>query len=290
LKDLSIIIVTINNKKILSECLRSIYKSTRKITFEIIVSDNASTDGSQAMVRMDFPEVKLIENQENLGFSKANNLGLRAANAHYSMLLNDDTIIKDGALDTLVNFMNKTPKAGACGPKIFNTDGTLQHQGGLLSKKFWQSNIPTTVEFVIGAALLVRQEVINQVGLMDENLFFYNDDLDWCMSIRKARPGPNGTGAGWKIFFVPAAEIIHYGGFSSKKTFNHKLFIEGFRGGLYFCRKHYGEFAYNVYRCFLILFLILFLPFFILNPTKFFAHSDIIMLAARGQIPKPMVK
>jgi len=281
MKDLSIIIVNFNNKKLLKECLDSIYKNTRRITFEIIVSDNGSTDDAPAMVKTDFPEVKLIDNKENLGFAKANNLGLKIAKGHYSILLNNDTILKDSSLDLLVEFMDKTPEAGACGPKLLNIDGTIQHQGGLFGKKFWQSKIPTTVDFVIGAALVVRREVIEQVGMMDENLFFYNDDLDWCMSIRKA---------GWKIYFVPQAEIIHYGGYSSKRTFNAKLFIEGFRGGLYFCRKHYGELAYKTYRVFLILFLLLFLPFQIINPAKFYAYVDIIVLTARGQIPAAMIE
>ena len=281
MKDLAIIIVNFNNKKLLKECLGSIYKGTHKISFEIIVSDNGSTDGSQELLKNNFPEVKLIDNQENLGFAKANNLGLKIAEGRYSILLNNDTIIKESPLDHLVEFMDNTPEAGACGPKLLNTNGTIQHQGGLFGKKFWQSTTPTIVDFVIGAALLVRKEVIDQVGLMDENLFFYNDDLDWCMSIRKV---------GWKIYFVPAAEIIHYGGYSSKRTFNAKLFIEGFRGGLYFCRKHYGEFAYNAYRLILILGLIIFLPFQIINPAKFYAYVDIIVLTSRGQIPQPMLK
>lgn len=281
MKDLSIVIVNTNNRKILEECLSSIYKSTHQITFEIIVSDNASSDGSQDMVKNKFPEVKLIKNKENLGFIKASNLGLKQSQARYDMLLNDDTIVKEGSLDKLVEFMDKTPEAGACGPKLLNVDGTLQHQGGLLAKKFWQSKIPTTVDFVIGAALVVRKEVIDKVGVMDENLFFYNDDLDWCMSIRNA---------GYKIYFVPGAEIMHYGGYSSKRTFNARLFVEGFKGGLYFCRKHYGEAAYHIYRLILALVLVLVLPFHLINQEKFQAYLEIISIATRGQIPHPMLK
>jgi GT2 family glycosyltransferase len=279
--DLSIVIVNTNNCKLLEECLASIAKSTHKITYEVIVSDNASTDGSRELVRNKFPKTILITNKENLGFIKASNLGLKIHQGRYAMLLNDDTIVKESALDKMVEFMDSHPEAGACGAKLLNIDGTIQHQGGLLGKKFWQAKEPTMVDFVIGAALLVRKKVIDQVGIMDENLFFYNDDLDWCLSIRKA---------GYKIYFLPQAEIIHYGGYSSKRKFNRRLFVEGFKGGLYFVRKHYGELAYNIYRSALTLAFVLVLPCQILNKTKLLAYTDIIRMAAAGQVPRPMLK
>ncbi|MFH1825931.1 MAG: glycosyltransferase family 2 protein [bacterium] len=279
--DLSIIIVNYNNKKLLEDCLASIYQNTPKISFEIIVVDNASTDGSPAIVKEKFPEVLLQENQENLGFAKANNLGLKTCRARYALLLNNDTVVKDAALDKLVEFMDQHPEIGACGPKLLNSNGSVQHQGGLLAKKFWLSREPVSVNFVIGAALLVKKEVIEKVGLLDENLYFYNEDLDWCASIKKT---------GFKIFFVPQAEIIHHGGKSSQGTFNQRLFIEGFKGGLYFCRKHYGELAYNVYRLALTLVLVLVLPFQILNFPRLKACLKIVALAWRGQIPKPVLK
>lgn len=279
--DLSIIIVNINNRKLLKECLASIYRHTHKISFEIIVSDNASTDGSQLMVKKDFPKVFLIENQENLGFIKASNQGLKKFQARYAMLLNDDTVIKEGALDKMVEFMEQNKSAGACGAKLLNVDGTTQRQGGILGKKFWLSSQPIPVDFVIGAALLVRREVIDKIGRLDENLFFYNDDLDWCLRVRKA---------GWKVYYVPQAEIIHYGGYSSRRTFNPRLFVEGFRGGLYYCRKHYGEFAYHLYRLLLALLLTIALPFQILSKEKFKAYGQIILISLIGQIPKPVLK
>jgi GT2 family glycosyltransferase len=281
MNDLAIIIVTLSNRKILSECLDSIYKNTHKINFEVIVSDNGSTDGSQGMVKKNYPQVKLIENGKNLGFVKANNIGLKIANAHYSMLLNDDTLVKDSALDKMVEFMNNHPEAGACGAKLLNIDGTIQRQGGIFGKKSWKAQKPVPVDFVIGAALLVRKTVIEKVGLLDENLFFYNEDLDWCRCIRKG---------GWKIYLLPQAEIIHYGGYSSKKTLNSKLFVEGFKGGLYFCRKHYGEAAFHIYRFSLCLGLSILLPFYLLNREKFNAYCEIIAIAWHGQIAKPVVK
>ncbi|MDI6731738.1 MAG: glycosyltransferase family 2 protein, partial [Candidatus Margulisbacteria bacterium] len=203
------------------------------------------------------------------------------ADARCLLLLNDDTMVKEAAFNKMIDFLDAHPEAGACGPKLLNTDGTVQPQGGVLGKRFWLSQIPIPVDFVIGAALMVKRVVIQKVGLMDENLFFYNDDLDWCMSIRKA---------GWKIYFLPQAEIVHYGGYSSRRQFNPRLFVEGFKGGLYFCRKHYGETVYHIYRLVLCLCLLLCLPFQILNPNKLLAYLSVIAIAWHGQIPRPMIK
>lgn len=289
--DLSIIIVNTNNRKILEECLGSIYKNTRKINFEIIVTDNASTDGSQQMIKTQFPKVKLIENRENAGFSRASNQGLRLYQGRYAMLLNNDTAVKDRALDRMIEWMDNNPPAGACpddenvgacGPRLLNTDGTPQRQGGLFSR-IHKLDKPTEVDFVIGAALMVRREVIDKVGLMDENLFFYNDDLDWCIRIRKA---------GYKIYLLPQIEIVHYGGYSSKRAFKRRLFVEGFRGGLYFCKKHYGPLAYTIYRFVLALGILAFIPLLIISypikPEKFtdrlLAYFDILKLIINPQI------
>lgn len=260
MKDLSIIIVNTNNNKILKECLGSIHKNTQKTSFEIIVVDNASVDGSQEMVRREFPDVKLIENRINAGFIKATNQGLRIYSSRYACLLNDDTVVKPSAFDKMIDFMEKNKDAGAVSPLLLNTDGTPQHQGGLFQKKFWKEKNPIEIDFAIGACLLVRREVVNNVGLLDENLFFYNDDIDWCKRIKKA---------GYKIYFLPSAEVVHYGGYSSKRVFNGRLFVEGFRGGIYFARKHYGEFAFYLYRTILALGIIIFIPILILSfPLK----------------------
>ncbi len=285
MKDLSIVIVNYNNAKLLETCLRSIGKFSQKLTLEIIVSDNGSSDGSQKMLKDKFPEVILIENNANLGFIKATNNGLKIASSRYIILLNDDTELKNNALEILVDFMDKNPEAGACGPKLLNTDGTPQRQGSIFGKPFWKSDEAIPVDFVIGGALLLRKEVFQQIGLMDENLFFYNDDIDWCKSIRKA---------GWKIYFVPQAQIMHYGGYSSKRVFNPRLFIEGFRGGLYFCRKHYNMVAYLAYRLLLLILLplpilvfALLLPFNIkVNSQKFLAYLKIFEIALLNQVPK----
>jgi hypothetical protein len=240
--DLSIIIVSRNQARYFPDCLTSLHQSIHKIKFEVILVDNGSADNSIKSVREKFPDVKIIENKGNLGFSRANNQGLKVYQGRYALLLNADTITRDGAFDKMVEFMDTHPDAGACGPKLLNPNGTPQHQGGLFNKRFWLSQKPVRVDYVIGAALMARREVIEKVGRLDENLFFSNDDLDWCRRIRKA---------GWSVYFVPHAEIVHYGGYTIKK-FNADLFIEGFRGGLYFCRKHYGFIIYQIYRLLLI--------------------------------------
>ncbi|OGB87785.1 hypothetical protein A3H38_03150 [candidate division WOR-1 bacterium RIFCSPLOWO2_02_FULL_46_20] len=281
MNDLSVVIVNLNNKRLLEECLTSVIKNSQNISFEIIVIDNGSSDGSQEMLKTRFPSIKLIANQENFGFAKANNQGLAVASGRLLLLLNNDTIVKDKALDKMIEFLDRHPNVGACGPRLLNVDGTIQHQGGLFGKRFWLSKQPVAVDFVIGAALMVNKQVIDKIGLMDENLFFYNDDLDWCLRIRKA---------GWKIYFLPEAEITHYRGYSSKGIFNKKIFVEGFKGGLYFCRKHYGELVFHAYRCLLCLILCLTLPLQLFNPEKLKAYLAIISLSARGQIPAPVLK
>jgi len=278
--DLSIIIVNHNGQHFLEECVGSVYQSTHRASFEIIFVDNGSTDDSVKLVSAKFPQVKIIRNSANLGFCRANNQGLAVYQGKFALLLNTDTVTHEGALDLLVEFMAKTPKAGACGPKLVNTDGTPQHQGGLFANKFWLADQPVKVSFVIGAALLIRREVIERIGLLDDNFFFANDDLDWCLRVRKA---------GWDVYFVPDATVVHFGGFTVKK-FNRRLFVEGFRGGLYFSKKHYGTLVYLLYRCLIIIlmplaifFSLLFYPL-LKNKERLPAYGDILLIALKGEI------
>lgn len=278
--DLSIIIVNHNNERFLKDCLSSACNGTRRIKFEIIFVDNHSTDGSVELVERDFPQARTIKNQQNLGFCKANNQGLKVYQGRYALLLNTDTVTKHGALDRLVEFMDANPKIGACGPLLLNPDGTPQHQGGLLNRKFWLSKDALAVDYLIGACLMVRREVIDRVGGLDENFFFSNDDLDWCRRIRKA---------GWPVYFFPQAQVVHYGGYTIK-LFNQRAFVEGFRGGLYFCKKHYGSLTYQLYRGLLALFLLpvvmsLALSYpFLKNKKKLTAFWQILKIALTGNI------
>ncbi|MFH1386314.1 MAG: lipid-A-disaccharide synthase-related protein [bacterium] len=290
--DLSVIIVNYNGEKYLKDCLSSIYQSTKNINFEIIFVDNHSADNSVDIIKTNFPKVIIIENKNNHGFCRANNQGLKIYQGRYALLLNNDTIVKDGALDQLVQFMDNNPGAGACGPLLSNPDGSPQHQGGIFNKKFWLSSSPTKVSYVIGAALMVRREVVDKVGGMDENFFFSNDDLDWCLRIKKASHDGQ---AGWDIYFVPQAKIMHYGGFTINK-FNQKLFVEGFRGGLYFCRKHYGFLAYQLYRSLLIIGMIIAIPLtlilypFLKHKKKLNAFIEILMITLQPSPLSPLPK
>jgi|GEM_PF-409682 len=278
--DLSIIIVNHNNERFLKDCLSSAYNTPKKIGLEVIFIDNNSSDNSLELVTREFPQVKIIKNQKNLGFCKANNQGLKIYQGRYALLLNADTVTKHGALDRLVEFMDANPKIGACGPLLLNPDGTPQHQGGLFNRKFWLSKDALAVDYVIGACLMVRREAIDRVGGLDENFFFSNDDLDWCRRIRKA---------GWRVFFFPRAEVTHYGGYTTR-LFSQKAFVEGFRGGLYFCKKHYGGPAYQVYRYLLALFMLpavftaaLLYPL-LKNKKKLNAFLQVLGIALRGDI------
>jgi len=228
------------------------------MTFEIIVVDNGSSDGSVEAIRQTFSSVKVIENSGNRGFVRANNQGIRASHGRYVLSLNNDTVVRNGAFDSLVHFMDEYSDAGACGPKVLNRDGSLQHQckrgfpsiSGALSyflglhRIFPKSKVfghylmtylnpdeINHVDSVSGACLMVRREVIEQVGLLDEKFVMYGDDLDLCYRIKKA---------GWKVYYVPQACIIHYGGQSSR-ILPYKSILWFYRAALIFYRKHYAK-------------------------------------------------
>ncbi len=236
--DLSIIIVSYNTKDLLKECLISIYKNISQIKFEILVIDNNSRDGSPEMVEKKFPKVKLIKNRENKGFAAANNIGIKKSKGKYLLLLNSDTLVSPDSLEEMVKFMDRTPEAGVVGGKLLNPDGSLQSFGRGRSLKQPREREIKEVTWVEGSCLMVRREVVNEVGLMDENFFFYSEDMDWCRRIRLAR---------WKIFVLPQAKIIHYGGRSIKRG-NSKIISEAYQSGYYYVKKHFGKFAEAIYR------------------------------------------
>ena len=273
--DLSIIIITLNNKKILEGCINSVKQFTSSISYELIVVDNNSNDGTQALIRSKYPGVTLIENNKNLGYSGANNMGLNIAKGRYSVLLNDDTYVKDDSFGKLVAFLDNEPDIGVCGPKLLNTDGSIQLQGSFLSSRKWRSNDPAEVSFVIGACMFIRMIIIKKIGLLDENLFFYNDDLDLCKRARSA---------GFKVVYYPDAQVFHYGGYSSKRSPSKQLMIEGFRGGLYFCRKHYGPIIYVFYSIPLLLFTVIMMLFSLNKKEKFSAYFEIFKIITTKQI------
>lgn len=234
---LTISVVNINNCSLLENCLKSIFKNTYKTNFEVFVVDNASVDGSQEMVKEKFPQVRLIENNVNCGFATANNQVIKESRSKYVLLLNNDTVVLENALDKMVEFMDKNKDAGALGCKLLNPDGTLQPSCRkfpnflvyilillkihrifpklkVLKRYFmadFNHNKIKEVDQVMGACLLMRRESIDDVGLLDEQFFLWFEEVDWC---RRAKD------KGWKIYFTPEAEITHYGGKSFYKLSN----------------------------------------------------------------------
>lgn len=253
--DLSIIIINWNTRKLLADCLHSIEQHPPTAAFDVWVVDNASNDGSAAMIRQDFPSVKLIENPSNLGFARANNQALQQATGRYAVLLNSDTRVLPGALQTLANFMDAHPEAGACGPLLLNADGSLQpscHPVLTAGREFWRllfleplarrATYPQhrwsranahPVEVIKGACLVLRQEALAQVGWLDEQYFMYTEEMDLCHRLLQA---------GWQNFWVPQAQVIHYGEASSKQA-SEAMFVALYRSKVQFQRKAFGDAA-----------------------------------------------
>lgn len=230
--DASFIIVNWNTKDLLLKCIESVFSTVQGLTFEIVVVDNGSSDGSVAAVRIHYPEIRCIENTYNHGFAKANNNALRMIRGRYALLLNTDVVLKQYTVGTVIDFMDRTPGAGICGGQLLNEDGSKQNSiantpslateltNKSLLRFFFPKRFPgkehdtitspVEVESVIGSFMAVRKEAIDDVGLFDEDYFFFLEETDWCLRFRKR---------GWKVFFHPDAEIIHLQGMSAGKAF-----------------------------------------------------------------------
>jgi GT2 family glycosyltransferase len=234
--DLTIIIVNYNVKEFLQNLIHSIEKASININKEIIIVDNASDDGSTEFVRERFPQIKLIANDKNYGFGKANNIGLNEARGEYILLINPDTLVAEDTLEKMLEFFKANPEAGLAGCKILNPDGTLQlacrrsfpgpwtsftKVTGLSSifpksKIFARYNLTYLnenqsyeVDAISGSFMMMRRKVFENVGGFDEQFFMYGEDLDLCYRIQKA---------GYKVFYVHTAKIIHYKGESTKRS------------------------------------------------------------------------
>lgn len=227
--DLTISIVNHKHRDLLSPLLDSIQALTQRVSYETYVVDNAPGDGSAEMIRIQYPWAHLICNEQPQGFAANNNQVLRQGQGRYVVLLNDDMLLENDALDRLVAFMDATPQAGAVGCKLLNRDGSLQRScwrgfpssetlmidlfylSKWLSRLSWvrqfeatlqTANEPTEVDHLLGACLMVRREIVDQIGLLDENFFMFLEETDWCYRIKKK---------GWCIFWVPDGRITHYG-------------------------------------------------------------------------------
>jgi O-antigen biosynthesis protein len=253
--DLSIIIVNYNVKEFLQNLLTSIVKASTRLLVETIVVDNASDDGSVEMLKKYFPSVKLIESSVNLGFSKANNIGLKEARGKYILLLNPDTLVSENTFEVMINFLRQHPEVGMAGCKILNPDGTLQLACRRGFPGIWTSFCKVTglgslfpnsqifarynltylnenktyeVDAISGSFMMIRRELYEKMGGLDEQFFMYGEDLDWCYRTQKA---------GFRVFYVHSTQIIHYKGESTKRSSIDETRI--FYGAMrLFVRKH----------------------------------------------------
>lgn len=225
---LAVIIVSFEVKKLLADCLKSLsaeIKRNKELEVKVVVIDNASTDGSAEMVAEKFTWIKLIKNKKNLGFARAVNLGIKAVEADYYLLLNPDTRVKPGALKALAAFGETHPLAGVVGGRLLDPDEEIQGScyrlptlkrafchlfkrgSGFLEKYASREKEPVEVEAVTGAVFLIPRKVIKKVGLLDERYFLYFEDLDYCRRVKKA---------GFKVYYLPEAQFIHHHGASGK--------------------------------------------------------------------------
>ena len=255
---LSIIIVNYNVEYFLHQCLKSIETARKNINLEILVVDNNSVDGSIKMLQEKFPNVKLILNSKNIGFSKANNQAISRASGKYILLLNPDTIIQENTLSTIIDFMEKHPETGGLGVRMIDGNGVFLPESkrslpspssafykifGLSflfpkSKKFGQYHLnyldehqTHEIDVISGAFFMTSKKVLDKVGVLDEDFFMYGEDIDLSYRIQKA---------GYKNIYLPSTSIIHYKGESTKKTSINYIFIF-YKAMIVFVKKHYSK-------------------------------------------------
>lgn len=252
---ISIIIVSWNVESLLEKCLLSIQKNKSNLNLEIIVVDNDSNDNTREMVREKFPEVKLIANQNNVGFAAANNQGIRESTGNYILLLNPDTEIIKNSLVKSLDFIKQNEKIGILGCKHLNTNLTIQHSVrrfptitaiALIFFKIYKllPNLPAIyrymakdfdykvskkVDQVAGSFMLIRKELLNEIGLLDENFFIWFEEVDLCKRAQDAS---------WEVWYQSSAEIIHHGGSSFKQQMTLKKQKMFFKSALYYFQKH----------------------------------------------------
>jgi GT2 family glycosyltransferase len=261
---LSIVIVNWNTEALLRDCLASVFTYPPDCAFDVWVVDNASSDDSVAMVKRCFPQVHLIESDKNLGFAQGNNLAVNQIHSELVLLLNSDTVVKSESLTTLVEFMDAWPEAGAAGSMLLNPDESLQpscHPSPKLGREIWRllyldllypigryhmhkwdQTEPREVDVVQGAAMILRQHILDKIGLLDGDYFMYSEEVDLCYRLQKA---------GWRLYWVPQSKVIHYGGQSTKQI-AEEMFLQLYKGKLMYFRKHYGRNAGWQYKLILL--------------------------------------
>lgn len=265
--DVSVCIVNWNTKELLANCIKSLQEKTTGVSYEVIIVDNNSADGSSDMVRQRYPQCKLVASKENLGFGRGNNRGLQEATGKYIFYLNPDTVLATNALYGMFQYMESNPDAGAVGCRLLNQDRSIQFTCArtfptlfnqfcdlmLLNRLFPKYKLFSTIEMsywnhrdsrdidcLSGACIFTRRDVVNTLKGFDENFFMYAEDVDLCYRIRKE---------GWKLHYLATEEIYHLEGQSSKKR-SQKLFsfIVMRESNQIFFSKHYGKVNSYLYR------------------------------------------
>jgi GT2 family glycosyltransferase len=250
---LSIVIICWNDLRVIRDCLRSIYQGTHATNFEVVVSDNGSVDGSVEFIRNHYPQVRIVENRQNLGFARGNNAGIRVSRGEYILILNPDTIIHDGALDKLVEFAERHSEAGAFGCRVLNPDSTYQVSARLfptvlrywvsalglsrLSSFFiyeeyprWRGDTERSIDWQSGCCVVFRGNLLKRLGGFDEQFFYHFEEVDLCRRV---------WNAGYPILFTPEAVITHLGG-QSVGRFPVRFEIEKHRSRYRYFYKHFG--------------------------------------------------
>ncbi|MGC9357046.1 MAG: glycosyltransferase family 2 protein [Anaerolineae bacterium] len=265
---LSVVIVSWNVRDLLRQALQSIYNAWGDHTgLEVIVVDNASHDHTPTMIRKEFPEVRLIASTENRGYGGGANLGIAQAQGEFILILNPDVEVTDTALHRLVQYARQHPKAGLVAPQLLTPEGTVQSSRRrfptlpiLFLESTWlqdflpcriaryyyakdvSENVVQDVDWVQGAALLVRREVAEETGGFDEDFFMYSEELDWCRRIKKA---------GWRIVYLPKARIVHHEGKSSEQVVPARhIYFQSSK--VHYTRKYHGVFIAEILRYWLL--------------------------------------
>jgi GT2 family glycosyltransferase len=255
---LSIVILCWNDWKVISECLRSIFEGTHSVEFEVIVSDNGSTDGTAGLIRESFPQVCVIENGANLRFAKGNNAGIRVSRGEYVLILNPDTIIHEGSLDRWMEFADRHPEAAGFGCRVLNPDGSYQGSARpfptawrdwiaalylrplayisdlFIADKYvrWKGETERAIDWQSGCCLMVRGELLRRLGGFDGQFSYYYEDMDLCHRI---------WDAGYPIVYAPDVTITHLGGQSTTARLPIAFELDKYRNRYRYYYKYFGK-------------------------------------------------
>ncbi|OGO04652.1 MAG: hypothetical protein A2Y73_00975 [Chloroflexi bacterium RBG_13_56_8] len=262
--DLGIVLVSYNTREITSACLASVYRAldASELDVRVWVVDNASPDGSAVLIREEYPQATLIASQENLGFAKATNLAIQNmrevdSTPRHVLLLNPDTVVSPDALPLMVSFLEEHPRVGIVGAQLLHEDGSFQHGAfhfptlwmafldfwpvnhrltnsrlnGRYPRRWYEQGVPFPIDHPLGAALMIRWKALDQVGPLDEEYFMYCEEIDWCLRAKAA---------GWEIYCVPQAKIVHLVG-QSTKQFRDEMYLALWRSRYRLFGKHYSR-------------------------------------------------